>query len=31
VDLDHSLAEYSDGFLIVRMPKAKRTDVKIEG
>jgi HSP20 family protein len=31
VDLDHSEAEYADGFLIVRMPKAKATDVKIEG
>lgn len=31
IDLDHSTAEYKDGFLIVRMPKAKATDVKIEG
>jgi HSP20 family protein len=31
VDLDHSVAEYKDGFLIVRMPKAKITNVKIEG
>lgn len=31
VDLDHSEAEYKDGFLAVRMPKAKSTDVKIEG
>jgi HSP20 family protein len=31
VDLDHSEAKYTDGFLIVRMPKVKSTDVKIEG
>ena len=31
IDLDHSVAEYKDGFLLVRMPKAKTTDVKIEG
>ncbi len=31
VDLESSTAEYKDGFLIVRMPKAKPTDVKIEG
>ena len=31
IDLDHSAAEYKDGFLIVRMPKAKITNVKIEG
>ena len=30
VDLDHSVAEYKDGFLIVQMPKAKSTEVKIE-
>ncbi len=30
VDLDHSVAEYKDGFLSVRMPKAKPTNVKIE-
>lgn len=30
VDLDHSVAEYKDGFLLVRMPKAKSIDVKIE-
>ncbi len=30
IDLDNSSAEYKDGFLIVRMPKAKPTDVKIE-
>lgn len=31
VDLDRSTAEYTDGFLVVRMPKAKMNDVKIEG
>ncbi len=31
VDMDHSVAEYKDGFLSVRMPKAKPTNVKIEG
>ena len=30
IDLDKSVAEYKDGFLNVRMPKAKATDVKIE-
>lgn len=30
IDLDNSTAEYKDGFLIVRMPKAKPTDIKIE-
>jgi HSP20 family protein len=30
IDLDRSTAEYKDGFLIVRMPKAKPTEVKIE-
>ncbi len=29
-DLDNSTAEYKDGFLMVRMPKARATDVKIE-
>jgi HSP20 family protein len=31
VDLDTSKAEYRNGFLVVRLPKAKRVDVKIEG
>jgi len=31
IDLESSQAEYKDGFLTVRMPKAKRVDVKIEG
>jgi HSP20 family protein len=31
IDLDGSTAEYKDGFLMVRMPKTKPTDVKIEG
>ena len=31
IDLDSSVAEYKDGFLIVRMPKAKLSNVKIEG
>ncbi len=30
IDLDSSTAEYKDGFLMVRMPKAKPTDTKIE-
>jgi HSP20 family protein len=30
VDLDNSQAEYKNGFLIVKLPKAKRVDVKIE-
>ena len=30
IDLDRSIAEYKDGFLIVRMPKARPTEVKIE-
>lgn len=31
VDLDNSKAEYQNGFVVVRLPKAKRVDVKIEG
>jgi HSP20 family protein len=31
IDLDNSVAEYKNGFLVVRMPKAKITNVKIEG
>lgn len=31
IDVDHSTAEYKDGFLMVRMPKEKPTEVKIEG
>ncbi len=31
IDLEKSEAEYKDGFLTVRMPKARRVDVKIEG
>ncbi len=31
VDIDKSVAEYKDGFLLVRMPKAKSVVVKIEG
>ncbi len=31
VDLEHASAEYKDGFLIVKMPKLKSTNVKIEG
>jgi HSP20 family protein len=31
VDLDHSTAEYKDGFLTVRMPRSKSTDLKVEG
>ena len=30
VDLDHSAAEYKDGFLTIKLPKAKKTEVKIE-
>ncbi len=30
IDLDKSAAEYTDGFLIVRMPKIKATEVEIE-
>ncbi len=30
VDVDHSVAEYKDGFLVVRLPKLKSTNVKIE-
>ena len=30
VDLDDSEAEYKDGFLTVRLPKAKATEIKIE-
>ncbi len=30
VDPDHSVAEYKDGFLVVKMPKLKSTNVKIE-
>lgn len=30
VDLDRSQAEYKNGFLVVRLPKAKSVDVKIE-
>jgi len=30
VDLENSRAEYKDGFLTVRMPKTKQTDVKVE-
>jgi HSP20 family protein len=29
VDVERSRAEYSNGFLVVRMPKAKPTDVKV--
>ncbi|HEX8993602.1 MAG TPA: Hsp20/alpha crystallin family protein [Anaerolineales bacterium] len=31
IDLDKAVAEYRDGFLLVRMPKAKSIVVKIEG
>ena len=31
VDLDSSAAEYKDGFLIIKLPKARKTEVKIEG
>jgi HSP20 family protein len=30
IDLDTSMAEYHDGFLIISMPKLKTTEVKIE-
>jgi HSP20 family protein len=30
IDLDKSVAEYTDGFLMVRMPKVKATEVEIE-
>ena len=30
VDVERSLAEYANGFLIVKMPKARPTDVKVE-
>ena len=30
VDLDHSVAEYKDGFISVRMPKVKPTQIGIE-
>ena len=30
IDLDTSVAEYHDGFLIINMPKLKTTEVKIE-
>lgn len=30
IDLEKAVAEYQDGFLLVRMPKARNTDVKIE-
>jgi HSP20 family protein len=30
IDLDASTAEYKDGFLNINMPKAKKTEVKIE-
>jgi HSP20 family protein len=30
VDIDHSVAEYTDGFLVVKMPKARSTDVRVE-
>lgn len=30
IDLDTSVAEYADGFLMVRMPKTKATEVEIE-
>jgi len=29
VDLDRSKAEYGNGFLVVRLPRAKRVDVRI--
>lgn len=29
VDLDNALAEYKNGFLVVRLPRARHTDVKI--
>lgn len=31
VDLDHAAAEYKDGFLLVKMPKLRSANVKIEG
>ncbi len=31
INVDKSTAEYKDGFLSVRMPKEKPTEVKIEG
>ncbi|HTP03366.1 MAG TPA: Hsp20/alpha crystallin family protein [Anaerolineales bacterium] len=31
VDLDSSVAEYKDGILSVRMPKAKATNIRVEG
>ncbi len=31
VDLDHSAAEYKNGFLTIRLPKAKPANIKIEG
>ncbi len=31
VDLDAAAAEYKDGFLVIKLPKAKSTNVKIEG
>ncbi len=30
IDLEKSVAEYADGFLTVRMPKTKATEVEIE-
>ncbi len=30
IDLEKSVAEYTDGFLMVRMPKVKATEVEIE-
>ena len=30
VDLEHSGAEYKDGFLTVRLPKAKSKEVQVE-
>lgn len=30
VDLDRSVADYTDGFLTVRMPKVKATEVEVE-
>ena len=30
IDLDKSVAEYNDGFVMVRMPKVKATEVEIE-
>jgi HSP20 family protein len=31
IDLDSSAAEYKDGFLIIKLPKARKTEAKIEG